>query len=161
MSTTSVAAVYAVMLEFGLNTTDYGKVVLAACFITDLATVIGLGLIFAPFTVRTLMFLGVSAAAFVVLPWLVPRFFRTYGNRPSELEAKFLIFVLFGLGALATWADSQAVLPACITPIGRTRTTGKSERGHRSPYRGIRPRDRKLSFGPPTGAMQSAERSTL
>ena len=30
MSTTSVAVVYAVMLEFGLNVTDYGKGVLAA-----------------------------------------------------------------------------------------------------------------------------------
>ena len=54
MSTTSVAVVYAVMLEFGLNTTDYGKTVLAACFITDLATVLALGFLFAPFTWRTL-----------------------------------------------------------------------------------------------------------
>jgi glutathione-regulated potassium-efflux system ancillary protein KefC len=46
LSTTSVAVVYAVMLEFGLNKTDYGKTVLAACFINDLATVIALGLMF-------------------------------------------------------------------------------------------------------------------
>ena len=44
MSTTSVAVVYAVMLEFGFNATDYGKVVLAACFVTDLGTVLMLGL---------------------------------------------------------------------------------------------------------------------
>ena len=50
MSTTSVAVVYAVMLETGFNSTDYGKVVLAACFVTDLGTVLALGLIFAPFT---------------------------------------------------------------------------------------------------------------
>jgi glutathione-regulated potassium-efflux system ancillary protein KefC len=50
MSTTSVAVVYAVMLEFGFNATDYGKVVLAACFVTDLGTVLALGLIFSPFT---------------------------------------------------------------------------------------------------------------
>lgn len=43
MSTTSVAVVYAVMLEFGFNTTDYGKTVLAACFVTDLGTVVALG----------------------------------------------------------------------------------------------------------------------
>jgi len=125
MSTTSVAVVYAVMLEFGLNTTDYGKVVLAACFITDLATVVGLGLIFAPFTMRTLVFLGVSTVSFLVLPWLVPRFFRKYGNRPSELEAKFLMFVLFGLGALASWADSEAVLPAYIFGMVLAGTVGK------------------------------------
>src|SRR6478672_2111909 len=58
MSTTSVAVVYAVMLEFGFNATDYGKVVLAACFVTDLGTVLMLGLIFAPFTLKTLVFVG-------------------------------------------------------------------------------------------------------
>jgi glutathione-regulated potassium-efflux system ancillary protein KefC len=78
MSTTSVVVVYSVMLEFGLNSTDYGKGVLSACFVTDLATVLGLGFIFAPFTVRTLIFLGVGALVFVVLPWLTPRFFRRF-----------------------------------------------------------------------------------
>lgn len=92
MSTTSVAVVYAVMLEFGLNTTHYGKIVLAACFVTDLATVVGLGLIFAPFTVKTVIFLGAGVVAFVILPWLTPRFFKRFGNRPSELEAKYLMF---------------------------------------------------------------------
>lgn len=125
MSTTSVAVVYAVMLEFGLNTTDYGKAVLAACFVTDLATVIGLGLIFAPFTMKTLIFLGVGALAFIVLPWLTPRFFRRYGNRPSELEAKFLMLCLFGLGALATWAGSEAVLPAYLIGMVLAGTVGK------------------------------------
>jgi glutathione-regulated potassium-efflux system ancillary protein KefC len=125
MSTTSVAVVYAVMLEFGLNATDYGKVVLAACFVTDLATVIGLGLIFAPFTAKTLVFLGVGALAFVVLPWLTPRFFRRFGNRPSELEAKFLLLCLFGLGALATWAGSEAVLPAYLIGMVLAGTVGK------------------------------------
>jgi Kef-type K+ transport system membrane component KefB len=125
MSTTSVAVVYAVMLEFGLNATDYGKTVLAACFVTDLATVVALGLIFAPFTSRSVVFLGVSAVAFLVLPWAIPRFFRRYGNRPSELEAKFLLLCLFGLGALASWADSEAVLPAYLLGMVLAGTVGK------------------------------------
>ena len=125
MSTTSVAVVYAVMLEFGFNVTDYGKTVLAACFITDLGTVVALGLIFAPFTMKTLIFLGVGTAVFVVLPWLTPRFFRLYGNRPSELEAKYLLFCLLGMGALATWADSEAVLPAYLIGMVLAGTVGK------------------------------------
>ena len=48
LSTTSVTVVYAVMLELGLNRTEYGKVVLGACFINDLGTVIALGLILQP-----------------------------------------------------------------------------------------------------------------
>jgi Kef-type K+ transport system membrane component KefB len=114
MSTTSVAVVYAVMIEFGLNKTDYGKTVLAACFITDLGTVIGLGLIFAPFTLKTVAFVGATVAAALALPWLTPRFFRRFGGRPSELEAKYLLVALFGLGSLAGWADSEAVLPAYV-----------------------------------------------
>jgi glutathione-regulated potassium-efflux system ancillary protein KefC len=97
MSTTSVAVVYAVMLELGLNTTEFGKTVLAACFINDLGTVIALGLIFAPFSFRTIVFLSASIVVFAVIPWLTPRFFRWYGNRPSELEAKYLLLLLFGL----------------------------------------------------------------
>jgi len=125
MSTTSVAVVYAVMLEFGFNRTDYGKMVLAACFITDLGTVVGLGLIFAPFTLKTVLFVGGLAVAAVALPWLTPRFFKRYGGRPSELEAKYLLLVLFGLGALAGWADSEAVLPAYVIGMLLAGTVGR------------------------------------
>jgi len=48
-------------------------------FVTDLGTVVALGLIFAPFTMKTMIFLGVGVVVFVVLPWLTPRFFRLYG----------------------------------------------------------------------------------
>lgn len=125
LSTTSVAVVYAVMLETGLNSTDYGKTLLAACFINDLATVLALGLIFAPFTWKTLVFVVAAIAAFLVLPWLTPRFFRRYGGRPSELEAKYLLLCLFGLGALAAWADSEAVLPAYLVGMVLAGTVGK------------------------------------
>jgi glutathione-regulated potassium-efflux system ancillary protein KefC len=125
LSTTSVAVVYAVMLEFGLNRTDYGKIVLAACFVNDLATVLALGFKFSPFTLRTLAFVGGSTAAFVVLPWLVPRFFRRYGGRPSELEAKLLLLAMFGLGALALWAGSEPVLPAYILGMILAGSVGK------------------------------------
>ena len=58
LSTTSMAVVYAVMLEFGFNKTEFGKGILGACFINDLGTVIALGLIFAPFTYRTAVFVA-------------------------------------------------------------------------------------------------------
>lgn len=114
MSTTSVAVVYAVMLEFGLNKTDYGKTVLAACFVTDLATVLALGLIFSPFTWRTGVFAVVSLAVLLALPRVVRAVFARFGGRPSEIEAKFLLAALFGLAALATWAGSESVLPAYL-----------------------------------------------
>jgi glutathione-regulated potassium-efflux system ancillary protein KefC len=125
LSTTSVAVVYAVMLEFGLNRTDYGKIVLAACFVNDLATVLALGLKFSPFNLKTLEFAGGSTAAFIVLPWLVPRFFKRYGDRPSELETKLLLLTMFSLGALALWAGSEPVLPAYILGMILASTVGK------------------------------------
>jgi glutathione-regulated potassium-efflux system ancillary protein KefC len=125
LSTTSVAVVYAVMLELGFNVTEYGKSILAACFINDLGTVIALGLIFSPFTRKTLIFVVVSVAAFAVLPFLTPWFFRKYGGRVSELEAKYLLFLLFALGGLAVWAGSEAVLPAYIIGMVLAGTVGK------------------------------------
>lgn len=125
LSTTSVAVVYAVMLELGLNKTEFGKTVLAACFVTDLGTVISLGLIFAPFTMRTAIFVVVSITVFIIVTHITPRFFKKYGGRPSELEAKYLLLILFGLGSLAVWSESEAVLPAYIIGMLLAGTVGK------------------------------------
>ncbi len=125
LSTTSVAVVYAVMLELGFNRTTYGKTILAACFINDLGTVIALGLIFSPFTIKTLIFLGVGIVFFAVLPFFTPWFFERYGGRVSELETKYLLFLLFSLGGLAAWSGSEAVLPAYIIGMVLAGTVGK------------------------------------
>ena len=125
LSTTSVAVVYSVMLELGLNRTDFGKGILAACFVNDLGTVIALGLIFSPFTVKTLIFVLVSVVVFAILPFLTPWFFERYGGRVSELEAKYILFALFAMGGLAAWAGSEAVLPAYIIGMVLAGTVGK------------------------------------
>jgi glutathione-regulated potassium-efflux system ancillary protein KefC len=125
LSTTSVAVVYSVMLELGLNRTDFGKGILAACFVNDLGTVIALGLIFSPFTIRTLIFVVVSVVVFAILPFLTPWFFERYGGRVSELEAKYILFTLFAMGGLAAWAGGEAVLPAYIIGMVLAGTVGK------------------------------------
>ncbi len=125
LSTTSVAVVYAVMLELGFNQTEFGKGILAACFVNDLGTVIALGLIFAPFTRRTVIFAVVSLVVFVALPFVTPWFFRRYGGRVSELEAKYILLLLFALGGLAAWAGSEAVLPAYIIGMTLAGSVGK------------------------------------
>lgn len=114
LSTTSMAVVYAVMLETGLNQTDYGKGILGACFVNDLGTVIALGLIFAPFTTRTLILVAVIAAAMVLLPLVSHGLSGLYAGRTAAIRTKWIAFVLFGLGALALWAGSEAVLPAYL-----------------------------------------------
>ena len=114
LSTTSMAVVYAVMLETGLNKTEFGKGILGACFINDLGTVIALGLIFAPFTYKTLIFVGVLTVVLVFLPNISHWLTRVYGNRTAAIRTKWIILVLFGLGALALWSGSEAVLPAYL-----------------------------------------------
>ena len=114
LSTTSMAVVYAVMLETGLNRTEFGKGILGACFINDLGTVIALGLIFAPFTRRTAIFVGLCAATIALLPWVTRRLTDRYGFKTAAIRTKWIIFVLFGLGAAALWAGSEAVLPAYL-----------------------------------------------
>ena len=109
-----MAVVYAVMLETGFNRTDYGKGILGACFVNDLGTVLALGIMFAPFTWRTLVFAVVSVLAFVLLPVVTPRLMNHYANRTAAFRTKWVLFVLFGLGTLAMWAGSEAVLPAYI-----------------------------------------------
>ncbi|WP_297209999.1 MULTISPECIES: cation:proton antiporter [Thermodesulfovibrio] len=125
LSTTSVAVVYAVMLELGLNKTEFGKVILAACFVNDLGTVLALGLIFSPFTTNSLIFMIVMIVIAVLLPFITPKIFKKFGNKPSEFETKYLLFILFGIGALALWSGSEAVLPAYIIGMVLAGTVGK------------------------------------
>jgi glutathione-regulated potassium-efflux system ancillary protein KefC len=93
--------------------------------VTDLGTVVALGLIFAPFTVKTAVFLGAGIMAIVFVPWAAQGLFKRYGGRPSEFEPKFLIFCLLGMGAIATWAGSEAVLPAYLIGMVLAGTVGK------------------------------------
>ncbi len=114
LSTTSVAVVYAVMVETGLNETDIGKLILAACFVTDLGTVLALGVLFANFNRWMLVFVVVTCIALWILPRLSRWMFTKWGGRVSEPEVKFIFLVLCFLGALAVTANSEAVLPAYL-----------------------------------------------
>jgi Kef-type K+ transport system membrane component KefB len=114
LSTTSVAVVYAVMIESGLATREIGKLILAACFVTDLGTVLALGVLFADPGVSLLLFVAVTAAALVVLPRVLAFIVKAVPDRVSEPEIKFVLLVLLGLGGLATAANSEAVLPAYL-----------------------------------------------
>ena len=114
LSTTSMAVVYAVMLETGFNKTDFGKGILGACFINDLGTVIALGLLFAPFTYKTVVFVLVTVFVLAVLPFASRWLSKTYANHTNAVKTKWVILTLFALGALAFWSGSEAVLPAYL-----------------------------------------------
>ena len=125
LSTTSMAVVYAVMLEYGFNKTQYGKGILGACFVNDLGTVIGLGLIFSPFTFRTLIFVFATIVLIFVLPRITDFLINKFAYKTAAIRAKWILFVLLSMGALAAWSGSEPVLPAYIIGMVLARTMEK------------------------------------
>jgi Kef-type K+ transport system membrane component KefB len=114
LSTTSMAVVYAVMLETGFNKTEFGKGILGSCFINDLGTVIALGLLFAPFTYKTLVFVAGTVVGLALLPSSTAWLTKHYAFRTAAIRTKWVMLILFALGALALWSGSEAVLPAYL-----------------------------------------------
>jgi Kef-type K+ transport system membrane component KefB len=114
LSTTSVAVVYAVMIESGLNRTQLGKVILAACFVTDLGTVVALGVLFANPNAWLALFGIVTTGVLLATPRFTRWFFGAFGHHVSQPEMKLLYLLLFFLGGLAAEANSEAVLTAYL-----------------------------------------------
>jgi Kef-type K+ transport system membrane component KefB len=112
LSTTSVAVVYAVMVETGLNRVDLGKLILAACFVTDLGTVLALGgRLFADVNWVLLVFIGVTAVAMWFMPALTRLVLRTVGGRVSEPEITF-VALLTPFLFLRGWLGPQGATSA-------------------------------------------------
>jgi Kef-type K+ transport system membrane component KefB len=118
LSTTSLAVVYAVLVETGLTHTTLGKVIMASTFVTDFGTALALSILFIEPSIWLLPFVGVSAAIILLMRVLQPWFFARYGNRVIEPELKGAFAALFVLMYFAEKAQSHAVLPAFILGLG-------------------------------------------
>jgi Kef-type K+ transport system membrane component KefB len=112
LSTTSLAVVYAVLVETGLNRELVGKRLMSATFVTDIATVAGLTILFVKPTLWVIPFALVSVMLIAALPRVATWFFGRYGNRVIEPEIKLVFAALFLLMWLGSRANSQAALPA-------------------------------------------------
>jgi Kef-type K+ transport system membrane component KefB len=121
LSTTSLAVVYAVLVETGLNRELVGKRLMSATFVTDIATVIGLTVLFVKPTIWIAPFVAVSILLIAGLPKVSPWFFRRYGDRVIEPEIKLVFASLFLLMWLGGRAHSQAVLPAFVLGLAMSR----------------------------------------
>jgi Kef-type K+ transport system membrane component KefB len=149
LSTTSVAVVYAVMIETGLSRTELGKLILAACFVTDFGTVLALGIIFANFNGWLALFVAVTAIVLWYLPRLTRFVIRSVGHRVSEPEVKFVFLILFLLGGLAKVAQSEAVLIVAFLFVKMT-----------SKFVGVLPLTALFKFGRKDGAYTTLLMST-
>jgi Kef-type K+ transport system membrane component KefB len=121
LSTTSLAVIYAVLIEDGLNETELGKLLMSATFVTDMATAIALSAIFIEPNVWFPAFLVGSVALVLALPRVAPWFFRRYGDRVIEPEIKLIFVCLFILMVLADASNGHAVLPAFILGLAMSR----------------------------------------
>jgi len=126
LSTTSLAVVYAVLVETALTRTDIGKLIMAATFVTDLCTVIALSALFITPNPFLVLFVVVSIACIVAMVGLERWFFGRYGDRVIEPEIKGAFFALFLLMWTAQLAHSQAAL---IPPRTRGRARVPAQPG--------------------------------
>jgi Kef-type K+ transport system membrane component KefB len=121
LSTTSLAVIYAVLVEDGLNETELGKLLMSATFVTDMATVVALSAIFVQPNAWFPAYLAGSVALIIALPRVAPWFFGRYGNRVIEPEIKLVFVSLFLLMVLADASNGHAVLPAFILGLVMSR----------------------------------------
>jgi Kef-type K+ transport system membrane component KefB len=126
LSTTSVAVVYVVLVETGTSRTPTGKLILSACFITDLGTALALSVLF----VRPNEYFFLLLAAIAASTWLAPRVFRrlfaSLKGTAGETEVKAIFFAVILLGAVAQLASSPAVLPAYILGLSMASLMGEN-----------------------------------
>lgn len=134
LSTTSLAVVYAVLVETGLTATPIGKLIMAATFVTDLGTALALSVLFITPTWWFLVFVVVSAAVIYLMPRLHSWFFPRYGNRVIEPEIKGAFAALWVLIFFAELAQSHAVLPAFVLGLAVSRVFAR----HREEQRRFR-----------------------
>jgi Kef-type K+ transport system membrane component KefB len=121
LSTTSLAVVYAVLVERGLTDTSIGKLLMSATFVTDLSTALALSAIFIKPNLWFPVFLAVSLLLIVVLPRVAPWFFGRYGDRVIEPEIKLVFLCLLVLMVLADESNGHAVLPAFVLGLVMSR----------------------------------------
>lgn len=121
LSTTSLAVVYAVLVERGLTDVGIGKLLMSATFVTDLCTALALSAIFVKPNIWFLVFLLVSLALILVLPRIASWFFRRYGDRVIEPEIKLVFACLLLLMVLADASNGHAVLPAFVLGLVMSR----------------------------------------
>jgi Kef-type K+ transport system membrane component KefB len=121
LSTTSLAVVYAILVERDLTDTRIGKLLMSATFVTDLCTALALTAIFIKPNLWFPVFLAVSLALILALPRIAPWFFGRYGDRVIEPEIKLVFVCLLLLMVLANASNGHAVLPAFVLGLVMSR----------------------------------------
>jgi len=114
LSTTSLAVIYAVLVETGLTKTKLGKIIMASCFITDIGTAAALSILFSDYNWKSFIFIAVSVVLILIAPKLFPKIFKRYEERVIEPDIKFIFVILFIFIYIASIGAGHAVLPVFV-----------------------------------------------
>jgi glutathione-regulated potassium-efflux system ancillary protein KefC len=114
LTTTSVAVVYSVLLEYELLDLKASKLIIAATFVNDILTLIGINLISPSFNMYTIAFLVIIAFMILVLPKMLEFLVDSYGKRAVELELRFIFASMLGVSFIADAGKLHAVFGAFV-----------------------------------------------
>jgi Kef-type K+ transport system membrane component KefB len=116
LSTTSLAVVYAVLVETGLNRTELGKILMAATFITDMGTALALSIVFMEPSWFTALFVAIAVLVIVGAVNFSHRVFENpmLKNKVIEPEIKYIFLLLLVFIYFADLGNGHAVLPAFL-----------------------------------------------
>ena len=116
LSTTSLAVVYSVLVETGLNKSPIGKMLMAATFVTDMGTAAALSILFIEPNIFTLAFYAGSVLLIIFVYRFSPYILNhpIYFNKVIEPEIKFIFLILLIFIFLAKLGGGQAILPAFV-----------------------------------------------
>ncbi len=132
LSTTSLAVVYSVLVETGLSSTEIGKLIMAATFVTDMGTALALSILFIKPTLYTLVFIIVSLSVIYFAAKFSHKVFdsRTLKNKVIEPEIKYVFLLLLVFIYFAKLGDGHAVLPAFVLGLLMSRHFGDTSQTH-------------------------------
>lgn len=128
LSTTSLAVVYSVLVETGLSSTEIGKLIMAATFVTDMGTALALSIIFIKPTIYTLVFISASLNVIYFADKFSHKVFdsKTLKNKVIEPEIKYVFLLLIAFIYFAQLGDGHAVLPAFLLGLLMSRHFGET-----------------------------------
>lgn len=114
LTTTSVAVVYAVLMEYEIADLRPSKLIIAATFVNDILTLIAINLLSPSINVFTIVFLLTIAFMIVVLPKILDWLVESYGRRAVELELRFVFAAMLGVSFIADAGKLHAVFGAFV-----------------------------------------------
>jgi Kef-type K+ transport system membrane component KefB len=121
-SCTSLAIVYAVLVERGLRSTRLGKILMGATFVTNMGTIVALAVTVMDITDHTLIVLVGSALLVIFGPRLLAPFFVRYKGYVIEPEIKLLFALLLLFMVMDQWGSVNPVLPAFLFGVSLAST---------------------------------------